>query len=255
MHYTKVQSWGLPAPTAEGPAAGSNELDRLLANLGARGTQWQMISGKPATDGRSQQETAGQDLLVYLDTSRSWWHRLRTNLTVPAWAERSAASLLFVRQPRWPIQRILLVARAEASDFPALEWAMRIANPTRTRVSILPVVPPWPGLHRFSRYVQPPPNVLLAPNTVSGAVLHGMMGELRRRHVPTDLVLCTGEPECRLRDTVSSRDPDLVIVAAESHHRLLRCLFGELVCPMLRWIDRPVLIAGKAESGAPRGSR
>ena len=36
---------------------------------------------------------------------------------------------------------------------------------------------------------------------------------------------------------------DLVLIGAEPHGRFYRRLLGELVMPLLRWIDRPLLIA------------
>jgi nucleotide-binding universal stress UspA family protein len=222
---------------------GSDSLEQWLLNLEACGVRWRMMSNELGEKDRRWEQAANLDLLVCVEPHRSWWRRMLSSVSTRRLVERIGTSLFLVRQPRWPIRHILLIVRAESTDWAAFDWAMRVARMHRAAVSILPVVPPWPSLHRFSRHTQPEPNILLAPNTVSGATLNRMMRRFHREHIRSDLLLCSGEPDCRLRSVVSYRDPDLVVVAAESHSILLRWLCGELVGPLLRWIDRPVLIA------------
>jgi len=137
----------------------------------------------------------------------------------------------------------LLIVRADQTDWAALPWIEQLAQPGRTRVSILPIVPPWPRLHRASEYAQPTPEVLLAPNTVSGAMLEQFVHRLHRQQLPTTLALSRGEPDLRIREEVAAGDPDLIVIAAESHSRWVRWFQGELVRPLLHWVDCPLLIA------------
>lgn len=152
------------------------------------------------------------------------------------------SSLLILQQPRWPLTQILWIVRAEESDWGALTWLERLARPGQTTVTVLPVVPPWPRFHRVSEYAQPTPEVLLAPNTVSGALLRQVVQRLHQRQIATTLALDSGEPAVRIRHAVATCLPQLIVIAAESQHWLLRCLYGELVKPLVNWASCPLLI-------------
>lgn len=52
-----------------------------------------------------------------------------------------------------------------------------------------------------------------------------------------------GEPFAQVRNEVRSGAYDLIVIAAEPHGGWGRWFLGEVVAPLLRWADRPVLIA------------
>lgn len=155
---------------------------------------------------------------------------------------QAQSSLLILQQPRWPLTHILWIVRAQESDWRAFAWLERLARPEQTTVTLLPVVPPWPRFHRMSEYAQPTPEVLLAPNTVSGTMLRQMVQRLHQRRITTALALDRGEPAARIRSAVATSLPQLIVIAAESHHWLLRRLYGELVKPLVDWAPCPLLI-------------
>jgi nucleotide-binding universal stress UspA family protein len=183
------------------------------------------------------------DLLLVSDLQPTWWRRWPRRTSLSRFVEEPKRSILIVRSPRLPIRRILMLARGQETDQIALEWVERLGYVEPAMVSILPIVPPLPRLHRMGNYIQPPTDVLLSPSTTSGALLEHCVDHLQQRQIPVRLVLGNGEPDWQIRQEVTENDPDLVIVAAETEHRLVRWLCGELIHPLLRWLDRPLLIA------------
>lgn len=157
-------------------------------------------------------------------------------------------SILLARQPRWPINQILLIARTEATDEAAVQWAGRLARAASARVTILAIVPPLPALYRQSTLVQPTMDVLLAPNTSSGQRLRHISQQMAQWQVAGRLRLRQGEPDWQIRQEVEEGSHDLIVIAAEPVGRWRRWLMGELVTPLLHWVDRPVLIAKPALS-------
>jgi hypothetical protein len=156
---------------------------------------------------------------------------------------RSPTSILLARQPRWPIKNILLILRIESTDEAAAAWLVRLARPGETRVTILPIVPSLPALYRVGNRVQTGLDILLSPNTVSGQQLRCLAQQCLQQQIETDIRLRQGEPDCQIRDEVYERNPDLVLIGAEPFGRFYHLLLGELVTPLMRWIDRPLLIA------------
>jgi nucleotide-binding universal stress UspA family protein len=86
-------------------------------------------------------------------------------------------------------------------------------------------------------------DVLLSPNTPSGQQLRRIAQRLTRWQIESDLRLRQGEPDCQVREEVADGNYDLIIVGAEPYGRLHRLLPDELVGPLLRWVNRPLLIA------------
>jgi nucleotide-binding universal stress UspA family protein len=70
-------------------------------------------------------------------------------------------------------------------------------------------------------------------------LLQGITGDICQRQ---------GEPNLQIQQEVREGNYDLVVIGAEPYSRLERWIFGELVGPMLHWIDRPVLVAKRLQS-------
>ena len=182
------------------------------------------------------------DLEVYVPPPQSWFQRWLWRSPTQRLVEQTKRSLLILQQPRWPLTKILFIVRAEQSDWCALSWIERLAQPAETAITILPIVPPWPRFHRSTPYAQPTPEILLAPNAVTGAMLTSMARRLRQQQFAVTLSLKTGEPDWRIRNEADTCNPDLIVIAAETEKRWLRWLYGELVTPLLHWVTCPLLI-------------
>jgi nucleotide-binding universal stress UspA family protein len=187
-----------------------------------------------------------EDLLLVSDSRPAWWQRWLRSPSLCRLIEESSRSVMIVRIPRWPIRHILMLVRGHKSDEVSLDWVERLAYADSALVSILPIIPALPRLHRIGNHVRPPSDVLLSPSTPSGTLLDHCVERLQQRQIPVRLALLNGDPDEEIRMEVNENDPDMVIIAAETEHRLVRLLCGELIHPLLRWLDRPLLIAKRS---------
>jgi nucleotide-binding universal stress UspA family protein len=183
-----------------------------------------------------------QDLLVYYEPERPAWRRWLGWTTASRLVEKSRASVLVVRRPRWPLRQILLILRADESDEAAVRWLERLARPARAEVLILPIIPPLPALYSHGRLpIQE--EVLLAPNTFSGAQIHRLEALCAGLGLESRLLLHDNEPQARIAWAMQNYDCDLIILGDEPHNWIHRRLLGEIVRPLLGRCDRPLLIA------------
>jgi nucleotide-binding universal stress UspA family protein len=211
-----------------------------------------MISNEDVT--RIKQAGASCDLIVFGEPEQSWLETLLIGRPVDQVVAQSSTSLLLARQPRWPIKRILLILRIDQTDEAAVCWLARLAQPRVTAVTILPIVPSLPAMYRQGSGVQPGLDVLLSPNTPSGRHLRQLAEQLKQWQIEGDLHLRQGEPDWKIRDEVANKNYDLILIGAEPHGRLYRFLLGELVGPLLSWVDRPLLIARLPQLGMEKGN-
>lgn len=214
------------------------------------------ICYKPLTSGKDldhlAEETAHCDLIILGEPQQA---RLKTLLNSRIHAQdiaRARTSILLARQPRYPIKHILLILRIEKTDKHAAAWLSRLARPGETSVTLLPIVPSLPALYRVGSQVQAGLDVLLSPNTVSGQQLRCLSQQCLQQEIETTIRFRQGEPDRQIQDEVDERNPDLVLIGAEPYGRFYHLLLGELVAPLLRWIDRPLLIAQPLPAGVAK---
>ena len=182
-------------------------------------------------------------LVAFGEPKQTLLKRLKTACIGCRAISRLPTSLLVIRQPRWPIRNILLILRIEETDEAAVAWAGRLARSSGAAVTILPIVPWLPAMHTLGNRIQPEMNVLLSPNTPSGHELNQIVKELIRRKIEYALHLHQGKPDHQIREEVSQGNYDLIIIGSEPYGRFYRLFLGELVAPLLRWVDLPLLIA------------
>jgi nucleotide-binding universal stress UspA family protein len=151
--------------------------------------------------------------------------------------------LFFVRFPRWPIQSILLIVRGGKADRSAIEIAFCLACKCNASLITLATVPDIPAFYRSYAKVQLGLPTLFELNTEPGHQLREILHRMSLHGLNGDIQACESEPNQQIRQLVKLSDPDLIVISQEPYSRLWRLLFGEIVQPMLRWIDRPVLIA------------
>lgn len=155
--------------------------------------------------------------------------------------ETIPTSVLVVRKPRWPLKKVLLVARCEETDEAGARWAIRLARASGAHVTILPIMPPLPALYQVGL------EELLTPNTVSGSQLRQLARQMEQWDIASTLCVRQGDPDWQIREEATENDYDLIVISAERSGRLQRLLLGELVGPLLSWLDRPVLIAKRGQ--------
>ncbi len=146
------------------------------------------------------------------------------------------------RGPRWPMQRILLVTRGQENDNCAMEWAIRLARPSRAAVTVLAV---QPALATAQSDLLQMGGMLDWSTTATplGRQLRKLEFELDNWLMVGKLRFRRGSLENQIRTEVTEGSYDLIVLAADPAEWWQRRIPGELVEPLLQWADRPVLIA------------
>lgn len=162
------------------------------------------------------------------------------------------AALLVAPRPRWPASKILLIACGVESDAVAAEWVLRLARPGTTTVNVLAVVPPPTAVqggrraahagHARDRQGLP---ALLSAETPLGHELQEVARRLEEQEIQSSLRMRQGPPEWQIRRELAGEDHDLVVMALQPGEG---CQGGleDLAAMLLRWSDRPTLIARPA---------
>lgn len=195
------------------------------------------------------EEGDGPDLLIYWAPEVPRWQRWLGYAPAYGATADAAASVLVVRQPRWPLRRVLLIMRANEADAPAMPWLEGLVRPSQAELFVLPIVPPVPAMYRHGT-VPLQADVLLAPNTFSGAWIRRLAALCTEWGIKGTVLLHDSSPQRRIEWAIKKSDCDMVIISAEPNHWLLRRLWGELVRPLFCGCDRPLLIAKDAPYSA-----
>lgn len=214
----------------------SNLLDACLNWLGsAEGEQ------EPA----QQPWSDGHDLYIFQDRAHpKLRHLLSTQVESEARRRESrlAPAALVARQPRWPIDRILLVLTSGERESAALYWVLHLAHKARSSVTVLAVVPPVPAMYGHRPGISDGLPGLLTANSPLGQQMRQAARHLVAWQVEATLRLREGPPEIQIRREVAEGGYDLVAVASRPRRGAQGWLRGGGVSEALTWTDRPVLI-------------
>lgn len=151
--------------------------------------------------------------------------------------------LWLARQPRWPIHSILLIIRGEVGEDVAEDWAIRLAKVCNAQITIQIICPASPAMYHQSSQIQTSLEVLLVTDSPIGVQIRRLLHRLQEADIEGNLQQHRGTPNEQIRREIAIANHDLVIVAAEKRTKFWRWWMGELVEPLLRWLDRPILIA------------
>jgi hypothetical protein len=179
-----------------------------------------------------------------VNLSRDYIERLKQLLrTEQASNQEFGDHNIIVRSPRWPIRSILLVVRGSQGDRSAIEFAFCLARKCHASLVTLALVPDVPAFYRNFTNIQIGLPTLFELNTEPGCQLRKILRRMASENIEGDIHACQTTPDQQLKQIVGATNPDLIVISKEPYNRLWRFLFGEIIRPMLRWIDRPVLIA------------
>jgi nucleotide-binding universal stress UspA family protein len=179
-------------------------------------------------------------------------HPMVQRLLSPSAAEDSLTAqqstfplaILVAHQPRWPLERILLVICGESADDRAVDWALRLARPSAAAITVLSVVPPVPAMYHGLSRMEQSVAALLATDTTLGRQMHQAARRLAECGVNGTLRLRQGAPDQQICREVVEGNHDLIVMATTPCRWWLRELEGDPICSLLGWVDRPVLLAG-----------
>jgi hypothetical protein len=136
----------------------------------------------------------------------------------------------------------LLILRNEASDESAIDWTVRIAQPSSAEVAILPLtfIPP-------AKNDQSPRNrssivTMLTTNCSLGKKLRLVAHRLVDSEITGTIVLRHEMPFRQISFEMIERNYDLVVIASELHNQRCSRVPEELIKRLLSCTERPVLI-------------
>lgn len=182
------------------------------------------------------------DLLIYQPPAQSrlkGWLRGSPACRV---VSRLPVSTLVVRQPCWPLKKILLLTRGRLLDFAAATWVAHLARPILAEIAVLAVQPYLAAANSqamFGHGVE----TWLASDTPLGQQLRHILNISDTPPRQLHLQFRGGSPERQMRQAIVETQPDLIVIAAETGDWCERRVLGELVRPLLQQTDRPVLVA------------
>jgi nucleotide-binding universal stress UspA family protein len=149
---------------------------------------------------------------------------------------------ILVRNPHWPVQGILFIVRGSLQDLRVLDWMIQFACRSKAEVTVLVVHPDIPNLYNVNPNVQLELPLLLQLDNECGRVLRAILHQMEFFRIPGELRLVQGVPDEQIRSQMEDQNYDLVLISQESRGRFERLWLGEILSPMLRWIDRPVFV-------------
>jgi nucleotide-binding universal stress UspA family protein len=183
------------------------------------------------------------DLVIFEETDQLLVERLSPGPVHLRVAKQVLASVLIARRPRWPLRRLLLVIRDQETDDIAVDWTVRLAEPSDANITVLAIVPHMPAMCNQAARLQHGLAEWLATDTALGRQMRRIARRLVNWETKGTLRFRQGPPDWQIQCEVSEGDYDLIVIAADPPGHWLRRLSGELVNPLLRRVDRPVLIA------------
>lgn len=147
-------------------------------------------------------------------------------------------ALLQVRQPRWPLQKVLLIIRGEATDRSTVEWGVLLARRAGCAVTLLLLMPP-----AYRRPAQMAARALKA-NTIPGRHVRHALNRFATNEINGVLKVSYCQPKRQLRREVTDASYDLIILSSEPPGRLLSWRLDSLLAPLTAWTERPLLVTG-----------
>lgn len=189
--------------------------------------------------------TCAQEAGVFLDTLSDRCDVFLTDGLPPVDLIRGAGdlrlpSLLVSRHASWPIRRMLLLMRGQATDRATVEWGVRLAQRAGSQVTLLVVLPP--DVRRKEHYDSQLADIL-ARDTIPGRYVRQVLNRLVALDIEAVLRLRQGALAQQVRQEVARGDYDLVVTSAEPPGRLLNGHLESLIVPLLQWTPAPVLVA------------
>ena len=245
--HQKVQVCAFPDPLPDELWAYAQAIGVLLGAHVGRMTTPGDVNTLTTETGR-----ADCDLIIFGESS----HPLIRRLLSPSIEERALCSrqsdvpfaVLAAQEPRWPLERILLVLCSGRADHVAVDWALRLACPSAAAVTVLAVAPPVPAMYHGLSRMEQTLRSLLITDTALGCQMRRVALRLAECKLDGTLRLRQGAPDQQICREMVEGDHDLVIMATKPCWWWLRQLKGDPICGLLSRLDRPVLLTEPAKA-------
>jgi nucleotide-binding universal stress UspA family protein len=149
---------------------------------------------------------------------------------------------LVVGEPCWPLDRILLILCGEERDRAAVDWVLHLAHKAHSRVTVLAVVPPVPGMYGHRPGIGEGLPGLLMANSPLGQQMRQVARHLVAWEIEATLRLRDGPPGIQIQRELTEGSYDLVAVAGRPCGVVRHWFQGDEASDVLQWTNRPVLI-------------
>jgi len=190
----------------------------------------------------SEAEAFQPDLIIFQVSSFPFMKRLLVDFAVNKLIDQLPASVLVVKNPRWPLQKILFAIRdGHESNESTVDWVIRLAHSSHASVTMLPLVPPVPEM--YGRLVRNNLAALFTSNDPLGERMRAISRRMAMEEIDGTIKLRNGPPLEQIRSEVFDTDIDMLAIAAEPQSHIWRWIVGELVNDLFVWFDRPLLIS------------
>jgi hypothetical protein len=226
------------------PSDTQNYGTKLGEQLHARAVDvWEIGSRVDLKSRLDDQGEHAYALILYDAPERIFRSNLPSRSYYTKCLDRLPNSSLLARRPRWPIQKLLLILHEETNDLATIDWSILIAQSCNSHVTILTIVPPAPSMYQAIEASNLSLRDILASHSELGQHLRQTAQRLDSLYIESTLKLRQGSPKWEIRDEITGGNYDLVTIAACHSPRIQRYFLSDLIDPLLRWVDRPVLVA------------
>lgn len=152
-------------------------------------------------------------------------------------------SVWVARQPRWPIDKILLILGCESRDHVAVDWILKMALPDKAVVTMLVSLPSVPRMYQGLPEMTIQIPEILKGKSGLGVHLRSLISRFESHGIDIRLHIIEGVSKWVIQQEVIKEDFDLVAIAAESENTLKRMLTGCVLDPVLDFAKSPIFIA------------
>jgi nucleotide-binding universal stress UspA family protein len=204
----------------------------------------QLAPGHTRWDRLPTLRDGGWDLLLYSPPSDADARPLPVPRGLYRYVRGCGASLLLVREPRWPICRILHLLGCGASDLEALKWIRRLSIPGETIVVALTILPPVPEMYTGLRRMEADIRQVLSTNNALGLHLRKVAAQFEGWHMQANLKIRQGAPDVAIDSELERGDYDLLVVGGRECCALKGYLIPDLADKAIEIARLPVLLAG-----------
>jgi len=157
--------------------------------------------------------------------------------------DQLSPSILVVRKPRWPLRRILLVLRNVNGDQASADWTIRIAQPSFSDVTVLPLTMPIPVIYEHVYHMRSSIADLLTSSSTIGRNLRQVARRLVDSEINSTLRIRPEPLEYQVRFELVERAYDMVVIASEPDSPHSRLVNGDVISPLLGCANCPILVA------------
>jgi len=225
------------ARTQQGAASSLQSYTEQLAALLRGRLYWQPVAGSQSPE-VTKRDLRQYDLVIVNEAGWLSWTRPSGQMAAPFANQEQQPSLLLVREPCWPLRRLLLLIRGQATDRATIEWGVYLAQRARCNVTLLVVKPPI--LDERDHFIAQ----ALKANTVPGRHIRYALHQFATNQVTGVLKLSHTGAERQVQAEVTDSLYDLIILGNEPLGRLFSWRLDSLLTPLLQWTQQPLLIAG-----------